>query len=116
MKKALIAVFSVSITAGTLYLTYSQIKDYFIKKLVKSWEQETKKQKRELSEEQIQQLREELGKLYLWEVKQLANYSEKVIHRIPEKEIAPIISKLREKKILDKINLQLVNPILKAYN
>ena len=112
MKKALIAVFSISITAGTLYLTYSQLKDYLIKKLVKSWIEETKKQKKELSEEQIKQLKEELDKLYLWEVKQLASYSEKVIQRAPEKEISPLIAKLKEKKILEKADLKAVDTIL----
>lgn len=112
MKKALIAVFSISVTAGTLYLTYSQVKDYFIKKLVKSWSEEAQKQKKELSEEQIKQLKEELDKLFLWQVKQLANYSEKVIQRAPEKEIAPMIAKLKEKKILQKANLKAVDFIL----
>lgn len=112
MKKALIAVFSISVTAGTLYLTYSQLKDYFIKKLVKSWVEETKKQKKDLNEEQIKQLKEELDKLFLWEVKQLANYSEKAIQHAPEKEIAPMIAKLKEKKILEKANLKAVDTIL----
>lgn len=112
MKKALIAVFSISLTAGTLYLTYSQVKDYFIKKLVKSWVEESKKQKKELNEEQIKQLKEELDKLYLWEVKLLANYSEKAIGGASEKELAPLIAKLKEKKIMEKADLKSVDTIL----
>lgn len=112
MKKALIAIFSISVTAGTLYLTYSQLKDYLIKRLVKSWTEEAKKQKKELNEEQIKQLKEELDKLYLWEVKLLAKYSEKAILRAPEKEIAPMIEKLKEKKILERADLKPVDTIL----
>jgi len=112
MKKALIAIFSISVTAGTLYLTYSQLKDYLIKKLVKSWVGETEKQNKELNEEQVKQLKEELNKLYLWEVKLLANYSEKAILRAPEKEIAPMIAILKEKKILEKADLKAVDAIL----
>lgn len=112
MKKALITVFSISLTAGTLYLTYSQVKDYFIKKLVKSWIEESKKQNKELSEEQIKSLKEELDKLYLWEVKLLSNYSEKAIQRASEKEIAPMIAKLKEKKILERADLKAVDVIL----
>lgn len=112
MKKALIAVFSISLTAGTIYLTYSQVKSMFINKLVKSWIEEAKNQKKELSEEQIKKLKEELDKLFLWEVKQLANYSDKAIKRAPEKEIAPMIEKLKEKKILEKADLKAVDTIL----
>lgn len=112
MKKALIAVFSISLTAGTLYLTYSQLKDYLIKKLVKSWVEEAEKQKKELIEDQIKKLKEELGKLYLWEVKLLANYSEKAIERASEKELAPMIAKLKEKKILERADLKPVDVIL----
>lgn len=112
MKKALIAVFSISLTAGTLYLTYSQVKDYFIKKLVKSWAEESKAQNKELNDEQIKKLKEELDKLYLWEVKLLAKYSEKAILRASEKEIEPMLTKLKEKKILERADLKPVDAIL----
>lgn len=112
MKKALIAVFSISITAGTLYLTYSQVKDYFIKKLVKSWTAEATKQKKELSEQQIKQLKEELDKLYLWQVKQIANYSDKLLQGSPANETAPLLAKLNEKKILEKVNLKAIEGIV----
>lgn len=112
MKKTLIAVFSISVTAGTLYLTYSQVKEYFIKKLVKSWQEEAKKQNKELTDTQVKQLKDELDKLFLWEVKQLANYSEKAINRQPEAIIALMIKKLKERKILEKANLKAVDSIL----
>lgn len=108
MKKALIAVFSISITAGTLYLTYSQVKSLFINKLVKSWVEETKQQKKELSEEIIKQLKEELDKLYLWQVKQLMSYSNKVIANAPKEETESLLAKLKEKKILEKVDLSAV--------
>lgn len=112
MKKALIAVFSISLTAGTLYLTYSQVKAMFINKLVKSWVAEAKKQKKELSEEVIKQLKEELDKLYLWEVKQLMNYSVKVLANSPKEVTEPLLKKLKEKKITEKADLKTVTDII----
>ncbi|MBS1635359.1 MAG: hypothetical protein JST26_05505 [Bacteroidetes bacterium] len=112
MKKAIIAVFSVSITAGTLYLTYSQVKAFMIKKLVSSWQKETKKQNKELTSDQVKHLSEELDKLYLWEVKWLSAYSAKALVRAPEKEITPLLNKLKEKKILDKVDLKAVDVLL----
>lgn len=112
MKKALIAVFSISLTAGTLYLTYSQVKALFINKLVKSWMEEAKKQKKELTEEVAKQLKEELDKLYLWEVKQLMGYSVKVLANAPKEETQPLLTKLNEKKIPEKANLKVVAGII----
>lgn len=112
MKKALLAVFSISLTAGTLYLTYSQVKLLFINKLVKSWEEEAKKQKKELSEKQIKKLKEELDKLYLWEVKGLMNYWAKVLSNAPKEETEPLLEKLQEKKILEKADLKSVEEII----
>lgn len=112
MKKALLAVFSISLTAGTIYLTYSQVKALFINKLVKSWVEAAKKQKKELTEEVIKQLKEELDKLYVWEVKQLMNYSVKVLASASKTETQPLLTKLKEKKILDKVNLKAVAAII----
>ena len=112
MKKTLVAVYSISITAGTLYLMYSQFKNHLIKKLVKLWDQEAKKQKKNFKEEQVKQLKEELNKLYLWEVKQLSSYSEKTIQGAPLKETTPMLEKLKEKKIFEKANLKQVETIL----
>ena len=112
MKKALLAVFSISLTAGTIYLTYSQVKALFINKLVKSWTDEAKKQKKELTEEAIKQLKEELDKLYLWEVKQLMNYSVKVLANASKTETQPLLKKLNEKKIPAEADLKAVAGIL----
>lgn len=112
MKKALITVFSISLTAGTLYLTYSQVKALFINKLVKSWVEEAKKQKKELSEDIVKKLKEELDKLYLWEVKQLMNYSAKVLANTPKEETEPLLAKLTEKKITEKADLKSVAGII----
>jgi hypothetical protein len=112
MKKALIAVFSISLTAGTIYLTYSQVKSLFINKLVKSWAEEAKKQKKELGETIIKQLKEELDKLYLWQVKQIMSYSSKVLANAPKEETEPLLAKLKEKRILEKVDLKPVNTIL----
>lgn len=112
MKKALLAVFSISLTAGTIYLTYSQVKVLFINKLVKSWAEEAKKRKKDLTEEVIKQLKEELDKLYLWEVKQLMSYSVKVLANASKTETQPLLAKLKEKKIPDKVNLKAVEGII----
>ena len=112
MKKALIAVFSISLTAGTLYLTYSQVKSLFINKLVKSWAEEAKKQNKELEEAIIKQLKEELDKLYLWQVKQLMTYSNKVLAKAPKEETEPLLAKLKEKKVTEKLDLKAVAGII----
>lgn len=112
MKKALIAVFSISLTAGTLYLTYSQVKAMFINKLVKSWTEEAKKQKKDLTEEVVKQLKEELDKLYLWQIKQLMTYSTKVMNNAPKEETEPLLAKLREKKTIEKIELKAISGII----
>ncbi|MFY9308552.1 MAG: hypothetical protein WAQ28_05805 [Bacteroidia bacterium] len=112
MKKALIAVFSISLTAGTIYLTYSQVKSMFINKLVKSWVEEAKKQKKELSEGVVKKLKEELDKLYLWEVKKLMSYSSKVLASAPKEETEPLLAKLNEKKIPEKVDLKAVEGII----
>lgn len=112
MKKTLIAVFSVSITAGTVYLGYSHLKSVQVRKLIKSWREEMKKRNAELSEDQVQQLNKELDKLNLWEVKQLAAYSEKAIQQDPEKELSQLLNKLRQKKIFEKADLKPVEAIL----
>ncbi len=112
MKKALITIFSISVTAGTLFLTYSQLKDYLIKKQLKYWAEESKKQKKDLSELQLKQLKEELEKLYLWEIKLLANYWGKANAQAGEKELAPMIKKIKEKKILERTKLKSIDGIL----
>lgn len=112
MKKAIIAVFSVSLTAGTLYLTYSQVKSFLIKKLVDLWQGEAKHKNKELSEDQLSYLKKELDKLYAWEIKRLSSYTGKVLAKAPEKELAPLIEKLKEKKILERADLKAVDVLL----
>lgn len=112
MKKNIIAVFSVSITAGTLYLTYSQVKSYLIKKMTTTWQEEMKKQNKELTNEQVKHLKDELDKLYIWEVKWLSAYSTKVLSQASEKEISPLLTKLKDKNIPGKIDLKAVDILL----
>lgn len=112
MKKSIIAVFSVSITAGTLYLTYSQVKAYLIKKMVSTWQEELKKQNKELTDEQQKYLKEELDKLYIWEVKWLNSYSVKKLAHAPENELKPLLTKLKDKKITDRADLKTVDTLL----
>lgn len=112
MKKSIIAVFSFSLTAGTLYLTYSQVKAHMIKKLVSSWEAETKSQNKSLTTDQVKHLKEELDKLYIWEVKWLSAYWAKVRVRAPEKELLPYLDKIKDKKIRDRVDLKAVDTLL----
>jgi|GEM_PF-4429408 len=113
MKKSIIAVFSVSITAGTLYLTYSQLKSYLIKNMVNNWQEELKKQNKEkLTDGEMKHLKDELDKLYIWEVKWLSAYSAKVLAHAPEREIAPLLAKLKDKNIRGRIDLKAVDLLL----
>ena len=112
MKKAVIAVFSVSLTAGTLYLPYTQVKDHMIKKLVSVWQEEAKKQSKELSADQVKHLKEGLDKLYAWEVKWLATYTQKAFARASEKELSPLLTKIKNKNIRDRADLKSVDTLL----
>jgi len=109
MKKAVIAVFSVSITAGTIYLSYSQLKEFFIKKLIRIWKEAATKQKIQLNEIY---LKEELDKLYLWDVKFLITYSQKIMQGVSEKEKEELRSKLKEKQLQQKADLQSLQGII----
>lgn len=112
MKKSIIAVFSVSITAGTLYLTYSQVKTYLIKKLVGSWEAEMKKQDKSLSPDQVKQLKEELDKLYIWEVRWLSVYWARRSAGAPENILMPYRNRIRDKNLRAKADLRAVDTLL----
>ena len=111
MKKSIIAVFSVSLTAGTLYLTYSQVKAHLIKKLVTSWEAEMKSQNKALTDDQAKYLKDELDKLYIWEVKWLSAYWSKLRAGVPEKELRPYLDKIKNKKICDRVDLKAVDTL-----
>ena len=112
MKKTLITVFSISVTAGTLYFTYSKLKDYLIKKLIKTWLEEMINRGRELDTTNQEELSAELEKLYPWEVQLLAKYTAKIIAKASEVEKAPLLAKIRAKKIADRANLKAVTVIL----
>lgn len=116
MKKAVITLFSISLTAGTLYLAYCEGKLFLIKKLIASWVDETTKQNKDLTTEQASQLRQELDKLSLFEVRQLSVYSTKVLAGVPESELATLTAKLNEKKIREKADLHLVDDLIFGTN
>jgi len=109
MKKTIIAVFSVSLTAGTIYLSYSQLKGFFIKKLIRLWKEAAAKQNKQLNEIYING---ELDKLYLWDVKILITYSQKIMQDVSEKEREELRSKLKEKQLLEKADLQSLQGII----
>jgi hypothetical protein len=112
MRKKLLVLFSISVSAGTLYFTYSKLKHYLIKKLIRTWSDEMIRRGRELDPAKQEYLSGELEKLYPWEVQLLANYTAKIIARASEKEKAPLVAKIRAKKIADRANLRAVTVII----
>lgn len=116
MKKSIIAVFSVSITAGTLYLGYSQLKAYLIKKLVNTWQNKSKEQNKELGKATINHLKEELDKLFIWELTWLNTYSTKAFAHAPASELSSLRAKLNDKKIFEKADLKAIDPLFSNSN
>lgn len=109
MKKAIIAVFSISLTAGVCYLTYSQLKDFFINKLLAALIVQGKKKNIPFDEKQI---RIEFDKLFIWQVKLLLAYYTKAISGGTEKEISPLIEKIKKQKIRERINLTSIDALM----
>ncbi len=108
MKKSLVAVFSVSITAGTIYLGYDQLKRLLIKRLIKSLDMEAAKKGKQVPAEK---LKEELDKFYLWDLRLL----EKLIQKIgtgPDKEVAVLREKVKQKRLLEKADLKSVEEFM----
>lgn len=109
MKKAIIAVFSISLTAGVCYLTYSQVKDFFIRKLVAALAVEGKKKNMPFDGKHI---KVELEKLFIWQVKLLLVYYTKATSGATEKEVAHLIEKIKKQKIMESADLKSIDPLL----
>lgn len=102
MKKSLVAVFSISITAGTIYLGYDQLKRLAIKRLVKNLEAEAGKKGKEIPTEK---LKEELDRFYLWDLRLL----EKLLQNLStgnSPELVVLKEKVRQKRLLEKADLK----------
>jgi hypothetical protein len=112
MKKTLIAIFSVSVTAGTAYFGYLKFKEFTINKLVKSWTDAQANTLRSLTSDQQKKLKSELDKLSLWEIKPLAALTFKIQNDASETEKAAIGKKLVERKIFEKADLSDVTGFL----
>ena len=106
MRKKLFAIFAVSITAGTIYFSYTQVKEYFIRKLLAGWNN------LRLYEKQITYLKEELSKLSLIDLKILKDYSAKKMNGANQTETAQLYSKISARKILERADLGAVKSIL----
>lgn len=110
MKKTVLALFSISLTAGTIYFTYSKVKDYYIKKLVSSWLEAAKKQEVPLDEKY---LTEQLDKLTLLQIRVLSVYWAKSLLDLSKAELEPYAIKLRTGKIMEKADLSSLKPLFK---
>lgn len=110
MKKTLIALFSVSITAGTTYLFYMQVKEFQIRKLFSSWRKEAEKQNRPKPDEE--KLKKELEKLNPYDLWILSNYSDKFIQRSKDDEIKPLLAKVNKRKITERTDLKSLEGII----
>jgi hypothetical protein len=102
MKKSLITVFSVSVTAGTLYLAYDQLKRLQIKKLVEACQRQAAEKNKAF---EPNKLKEELDKLFLWDLRLLAKITERV-NRRPDAELKKLKEKIKTKGLLEKANLK----------
>ena len=108
MKKTLLAVFSVSITAGVICLTYAQAKEFYISRILKLLKQ---KKGSELSEEETKQFKEEADKLWLWEIRLVHKYVTRRSQGASDAELTQLKERMDKKKILEKINLKIIeNP------
>lgn len=110
MKKTVIALFSISVTAGTTYLVYSQVKDRMIKNLLKIWAEEAKKQNKTFDEATVKKELEE--KLFAWDIKLLANYTNKIIKQETEENLKPLQDKIEKKELLKKADLKSLEGII----
>jgi hypothetical protein len=112
MKKTLIAIFSVSVTAGTIYYGYSKFKEYTIKKLVATWAKAQANTLSALNEEKQEKLRSELEKLFAWDLQLLVKLTSKIQNNTSDTEKAVTGKKLIERKIFEKADLSDVTGFL----
>jgi NTP pyrophosphatase (non-canonical NTP hydrolase) len=109
MKKTMIALFSISITAGTTYWAYGKLKSSLIRKLIKQWGEQAEKKQVKLDEKT---LKDEVNKLYLWDVMLLINYTEKVIQAAPSDQLSKLKEKIEKRKIKQTANLKSLDGII----
>jgi len=107
MRKNLLAVFSVSITAGTLYFSYLQLKEYRIRKLLSLW-----RSKQALNTVEARHLTEELRKLSFIDLGLLKEYADKKRKKGEQSELEILASKIKEKKILARADLSAIEGVL----
>lgn len=108
MKKSLVAVFSISITAGTIYLGYDQLKRLLIKRFVKNLELEATKKGKEI---QPEKLTEELDKLFLWDLRLLDKLLQKSISG-QSPELAVLKEKIKQKRLTEKADLKSIEEFM----
>ena len=102
MKRSLIAVFSISVTAGTIYFGYDQLKQVLIKRLLKQLDSLAAKTDKKLNRNQLQV---ELDKLYLWDLR-LMDKLLQAISRGNKPEATALRDRVTEKQLLKKADLK----------
>ncbi len=108
MKKSLVAVFSISVTAGTIYLGYDQLKRLLIKRLMKAIEAAAVKKGKQTPAEK---LKEELDRFYLWDLRLL----EKLVQKISagqSNEAVVLREKIMQKRLLEKADLKSIEDLM----
>ena len=102
MKRSLIAAFSISVTAGTIYFGYDQLKQVLIKRLLKQLDSLAAKTDKKLNRNQLQV---ELDKLYLWDLR-LMDKLLQTISRGNKPEATALRDRVTEKQLLKKADLK----------
>lgn len=109
MKKTVLAVFSVSLTAGTCCLAYSELKKYQIKSLINGWQKLAEKKKATIDKDQ---LATELDKLNAWDLKLLSDYYSKITTGASAEEKEKFYKRLEKRKVPEKVDLSPIEKLL----
>ncbi len=114
MKKTLITIFSISLTAGTIYYGYSKFKEFTIKKLVATWTKAQENNEHALTKEQQDKLKVELEKLFIWEIRLLVLLTAKIQSNASDTDKTTLGKKLMEKNVFQKADLSGVEAFLEV--
>lgn len=112
MKKAIIAVFSVSITAGTIYLTYSKLKERKIDKLLGRLQQEAAKRSIVWESQTLLELKQELEIFFLWDVNRFVAYCYSVLNQAPKTEQMALFEKIKNLNLNKRAKLKRIDELL----
>lgn len=107
MKKSILAVFSISLTAGTIYLGYDLLKQRQIKKLSNDLLTLAVVKQRSLNETELKQ---QLEKLYSWDIRLLQKLTNAVSNQ-PD-QVKELQDKAEDWKVKKRADLRLLQGII----